>query len=109
MTTQTNKTPYVMISILFVGAFVSFLNNSLLNVALPSIMVDLEIENYSTVQWLATGEALLAGIQYSFYVALAINILALILSLFMKRVDTSDQAVKKIEKEEESVVKPALI
>lgn len=62
MTTQTNKTPYVMLSILFVGAFVSFLNNSLLNVALPSIMVDLEIENYSTVQWLATGYMLVSGI-----------------------------------------------
>ncbi|WP_368653819.1 DHA2 family efflux MFS transporter permease subunit [Ornithinibacillus sp. 4-3] len=51
-----------MLSILFVGAFVSFLNNSLLNVALPSIMVDLEIENYSTVQWLATGYMLVSGI-----------------------------------------------
>ncbi|MEN2767980.1 DHA2 family efflux MFS transporter permease subunit [Ornithinibacillus xuwenensis] len=62
MNTQENKTPYLMISILFIGAFVSFLNNSLLNVALPSIMVDLGIEDYSKVQWLATGYMLVSGI-----------------------------------------------
>ncbi|MGN8646632.1 MDR family MFS transporter [Gracilibacillus sp. HCP3S3_G5_1] len=62
MNTQLKKTPYLMISILFIGAFVSFLNNSLLNVALPSIMVDLEIKDYSTVQWLATGYMLVSGI-----------------------------------------------
>ncbi|MFC4402000.1 MDR family MFS transporter [Gracilibacillus xinjiangensis] len=62
MNRQLNKPPYLMISILFIGAFVSFLNNSLLNVALPSIMVDLDIEDYSTVQWLATGYMLVSGI-----------------------------------------------
>lgn len=56
------KPPYLMIGILFVGAFVSFLNNSLLNVALPSIMVDLGVDDYSTVQWLATGYMLVSGI-----------------------------------------------
>lgn len=60
--TQNMKPPYLMIAILFFGAFVSFLNNSLLNVALPSIMVDLNIENYSTVQWLATGYMLVSGV-----------------------------------------------
>ena len=59
---QNTKPPYLMIAILFFGAFVSFLNNSLLNVALPSIMVDLQIENYSTVQWLATGYMLVSGV-----------------------------------------------
>lgn len=59
---QQTKPPYLMIAVLFVGAFVSFLNNSLLNVALPSIMEDLEIENYSTVQWLATGYMLVSGV-----------------------------------------------
>ncbi|MFS0639212.1 MDR family MFS transporter [Mesobacillus foraminis] len=59
---QAKKTPYLMIAILFVGAFVSFLNNSLLNVALPSIMVDLEIKDYSTVQWLSTGYMLVSGV-----------------------------------------------
>ncbi len=61
-TLQNQKTPYVMIVILFIGAFVSFLNNSLLNVALPSIMVDLNIQDYSTVQWLATGYMLVSGV-----------------------------------------------
>ncbi|MEH7380736.1 MDR family MFS transporter [Bacillus sp. JJ1533] len=61
-TFQEKKPPYLMLAILFVGAFVSFLNNSLLNVALPSIMIDLNIENYSTVQWLATGYMLVSGV-----------------------------------------------
>ena len=51
-----------MLVILFIGAFVSFLNNSLLNVALPSIMKDLEIQDYSTIQWLSTGYMLVSGI-----------------------------------------------
>ncbi|GLC88123.1 MDR family MFS transporter [Lysinibacillus piscis] len=56
------KPPYGMIAILFIGAFVAFLNNTLLNVALPTIMKDLNIENYSTVQWLATGYMLVSGV-----------------------------------------------
>lgn len=59
---QQKKPPYLMLAILFVGAFVSFLNNSLLNVALPSIMVDLNVADYSTVQWLATGYMLVSGV-----------------------------------------------
>ena len=59
---QHKKPPYAMIIILFVGAFVSFLNNSLLNVALPSIMIDLKITDYSTVQWLVTGYMLVSGV-----------------------------------------------
>ena len=55
MTQITKKPPYLMIAILFFGAFVAFLNNTLLNVALPTIMVDLGIPEYSTVQWLSTG------------------------------------------------------
>ncbi|GAB0170044.1 DHA2 family efflux MFS transporter permease subunit [Lysinibacillus sp. CTST325] len=55
------KPPYGMISILFVGAFVAFLNNTLLNVALPTIMKDFGI-TYSTVQWLSTGYMLVSGI-----------------------------------------------
>ncbi|WEK53541.1 MAG: DHA2 family efflux MFS transporter permease subunit [Candidatus Cohnella colombiensis] len=56
------KPPYVMIAILFFGAFVSFLNNSLMNVALPTIMLDFGIEDYSIVQWLSTGYMLVSGI-----------------------------------------------
>lgn len=59
---EQKKPPYVMLAILFVGAFVSFLNNSLLNVALPSMMVDLGIQDYSTIQWLVTGYMLVSGI-----------------------------------------------
>ena len=53
MSETMKKPPYLMIAILFVGAFVAFLNNTLLNVALPSIMKDFDVEA-STVQWLAT-------------------------------------------------------
>ncbi|WP_409367662.1 MDR family MFS transporter [Lysinibacillus sp. 38-6] len=55
------KPPYGMIAILFVGAFVAFLNNTLLNVALPTIMKDFGI-TYAQVQWLATGYMLVSGI-----------------------------------------------
>jgi EmrB/QacA subfamily drug resistance transporter len=58
---QEKKPPYLMIAILFFGAFVSFLNNSLLNVALPTIMEDFG-KDYSTVQWLATGYMLVSGV-----------------------------------------------
>ena len=59
--TIEKKPPYLIIAILFFGAFVSFLNNSLLNVALPTIMVDFD-KDYSTVQWLATGYMLVSGV-----------------------------------------------
>lgn len=55
------KPPYFMIAILFFGAFVSFLNNSLLNVALPTIAANFDKE-ISTVQWLATGYMLVSGV-----------------------------------------------
>ncbi|MFS0655542.1 MDR family MFS transporter [Bacillus sp. 179-C3.3 HS] len=61
-TLEERKPPYIMLVILFIGAFVSFLNNSLLNVALPSMMVDLGIKDYSTIQWLATGYMLVSGV-----------------------------------------------
>ncbi|RLL45535.1 DHA2 family efflux MFS transporter permease subunit [Oceanobacillus piezotolerans] len=44
-----------------IGAFISFLNNTLLNVALPSIMADLHVDT-ATVQWLTTGFMLVNGI-----------------------------------------------
>ena len=55
------KPPYAMIAILFVGAFIAFLNNTLLNVALPTIMVEFDVPA-STVQWLTTGYMLVNGI-----------------------------------------------
>jgi MFS family permease len=51
-------------------------------------------------------QALLSGIQYSFYVALGMNIVALLLALFVKRVDTSAEAVNKIENQGKPLTKP---
>lgn len=39
-----------MITIMMIGSFVAILNNVLLNNALPMIMKDLHVEQYSTVQ-----------------------------------------------------------
>ncbi|WIV17879.1 DHA2 family efflux MFS transporter permease subunit [Paenibacillus polygoni] len=46
---------------MLLGAFVAFLNQTLLNVALPSIMGSLNITE-TTVQWLATGFMLVNGV-----------------------------------------------
>lgn len=56
-----DKPPYGMIAILFIGAFVALLNNTLLNIALPTIMVEFDIKP-SVVQWLTTGYMLINGI-----------------------------------------------
>ncbi|WP_077601728.1 DHA2 family efflux MFS transporter permease subunit [Oceanobacillus sojae] len=53
--------PYGMIAILFIGAFVAILNETLLNVALPSIMTEFEVKPTS-VQWLTNGYMLVNGI-----------------------------------------------
>ena len=58
---ETKRPPYGIIAILLAGAFISILNETLLNVALPSIMRDFEI-SASTVQWLATGYMLVNGV-----------------------------------------------
>ena len=55
------KPPYGMIAILFFGAFVAILNNTLLNIALPSIMTEFSVKP-SQVQWLTTGYMLVNGI-----------------------------------------------
>ncbi|WP_432363470.1 DHA2 family efflux MFS transporter permease subunit [Sporosarcina sp. UB5] len=55
------KPPYGMIAILFFGAFVAILNNTLLNIALPSIMNEFQVKP-SDVQWLTTGYMLVNGI-----------------------------------------------
>lgn len=60
-TTQNKKIPYGMIAILFFGAFIAFLNNTLLNVALPTIMLEFDLKP-SQVQWLTTGFMLVNGI-----------------------------------------------
>ncbi|CEG25812.1 DHA2 family efflux MFS transporter permease subunit [Bacillus sp. B-jedd] len=58
---KQGRPPYGIIAILMIGAFIAFLNNTLLNIALPSIMTDLKVEP-STVQWLTTGFMLVNGI-----------------------------------------------
>ncbi|WP_449539018.1 DHA2 family efflux MFS transporter permease subunit [Ferdinandcohnia sp. Marseille-Q9671] len=58
---QNGRPPYGILTVLMVGAFISFLNNTLLNIALPSIMTELKIDP-STVQWLTTGFMLVNGI-----------------------------------------------
>lgn len=55
------KPPYAMIAILFIGAFVAFLNNTLLNIALPTIMEEFDVKP-STVQWVTTAYMLVNGI-----------------------------------------------
>lgn len=55
------KPPYGMIAILFIGAFIAFLNNTLLNIALPTIMDEFSVKP-SQVQWLTTGYMLVNGI-----------------------------------------------
>ncbi|WP_419962022.1 DHA2 family efflux MFS transporter permease subunit [Psychrobacillus sp. BM2] len=61
MKEMQQKPPYAMIAILFVGAFIAFLNNTLLNVALPTIMTEFAVKA-SVVQWLTTGYMLINGI-----------------------------------------------
>lgn len=56
-----SKPPYGIIAVLMVGAFIAFLNNTLLNVALPSIMSEFQL-GASTVQWMTTGYMLINGI-----------------------------------------------
>ncbi|MDN7247422.1 MDR family MFS transporter [Planococcus shenhongbingii] len=59
--TEQKKPPYGIIAILFTGAFVAIFNQTLLNIALPEIMIDLNV-TASTVQWLVTGYMLVNGI-----------------------------------------------
>ena len=50
----------LVISTLFVGAFIGFLNETLLNVALPTLMGEFSVDK-TTVQWMATGFLLVMG------------------------------------------------
>src|SRR5690625_1499748 len=50
-----------IISVLLIGAFVAILNQTLLNIALPEIMIDLQITP-NTAQWLMTGFMLVNGV-----------------------------------------------
>lgn len=50
-----------ILTVMLLGAFVSLLNQTLMNVALPSIMIDLDISE-NTAQWITTGFMLVNGI-----------------------------------------------
>lgn len=50
-----------VLTVILLGAFVSLLNQTLMNVALPSIMDDLSITE-STAQWITTGFMLVNGV-----------------------------------------------
>lgn len=50
-----------ILTVILLGAFVSLLNQTLMNVALPSIMTDLNIGE-STAQWITTGFMLVNGV-----------------------------------------------
>lgn len=62
MSETTKKPPYFMIIIMMIGSFIAILNNSLMNNALPTIMTEFNIKEYSTVQWLTTGYMLVMGV-----------------------------------------------
>lgn len=53
--------PYGLIAILFIGAFAALLNNTLLNIALPTIMTEFAVSP-SKVQWVTTSYMLVNGI-----------------------------------------------
>ncbi|MFJ7974157.1 DHA2 family efflux MFS transporter permease subunit [Peribacillus sp. NPDC096379] len=61
MSEKQMKPSYGILAILMTGAFVALLSNTLLNVALPSIMKEFDV-SASTVQWLSTGYMLVNGI-----------------------------------------------
>ena len=61
MEQTTEKPDYRLIIILISGAFIAFLSNTFLNVALPSIKNDFNISTGS-VQWVSTSYMLVAGV-----------------------------------------------
>lgn len=61
MKEKQTKASFSLLAILMIGAFVALLSNTLLNIALPSIMKDFDV-SASTVQWLSTGYMLVNGI-----------------------------------------------
>ena len=51
----------VIAAVFLLGTFITFLNSTFMNVALPDIMKELNV-SVSTVQWLSTGYMLALGI-----------------------------------------------
>ena len=61
VTSRSKRPPYGMLGILLAGSFIAILNSTVLNIALPSIMVDLQVST-ANVQWLVTGYMLVIGV-----------------------------------------------
>jgi EmrB/QacA subfamily drug resistance transporter len=66
MTDETNvsKAPIkrgAILTVMLLGSFVAILNQTLMNVALPEMMIDLDI-SANTAQWLTTGYMLVNGV-----------------------------------------------
>ncbi|AWB44202.1 MFS transporter [Paenibacillus sp. CAA11] len=59
-TAPTFKKAPIVVALL-IGAFVAILNQTLMNVALPKMMADLNVET-TTIQWLTTGFMLVNGV-----------------------------------------------
>ena len=62
---NNNKNTFTIAGSFLLGAFMTFLNSTFMNVALPDIMKDLKI-SVSTAQWLSTGYMLATGIVMPF-------------------------------------------
>ena len=58
---KPSKQDYTILTILLFGTFLSFLNQTLMNVALPSVMRDFDI-SASQGQWLSNGYMLISGV-----------------------------------------------
>ena len=73
--------------------------NSVTKTKAKSLMVGCRSNNlHRSYEGMLTQKALLSGIQYSFYVALGMNVVALLLVFFVKRVDTSAEAVERLNR-----------
>ena len=73
--------------------------NSVTKTKAESLMSELDPTTFTeATKVIVTQKALLSGIQYSFYVALGMNIVALLLVFFVKRVDTSPEAVERLNR-----------
>lgn len=73
--------------------------NSVTTTKAESLMSDVDPTTFTeATKAMLTQKALLSGIQHSFYVALGMNVVALLLVFFVKRVDTSAEAVERLNR-----------
>ncbi|MRQ36082.1 MFS transporter, partial [Bacillus anthracis] len=73
--------------------------NSVTKTKAESLMAHVDPTSFTeATKIMLTQKALLSGIQHSFYVALGMNVVALLLVFFVKRVDTSPEAVERLNR-----------